>query len=525
MTAGVALHTHTSSLAEELSAGCRAGLGSGFLLGLAGLPFGCGLLSLVALVPWLRWQSASPRVGSACISAFCLGGVAYGIPFAFVTVAPLPHAPLVYAFGIGALAGSLALVGGVLARVPGGRAGVLWMAPGLWAAAEGLRSLPLLGLPWLHLSHTLVDVPAVALGARWIGDLGLSAAVVAVNSGLVASWSGRTHRAALGAPAMATALAGALIVAATVVSGLPESLESPAAIPSIRIAAIQPDLSHDAEERRARHAEGLEQLITLSQRSAAEGADLVVWPETAYEREIPPEGDAFLGVIARSLGVPVLTGARRRTGPERTRNSVLLAEPSGTSRLVADKVHPLPVFERAPAGALGRWLADRGVWTGRHEEGGSLEVVELWIGAQRVRVGVLICADLGHPGLARELRRRGAQVLVHVSDESHLRGWSAQLHARVARLRAIELAVPVVRVANQGPSQWFDARGRVHAELGPGGPRSGTHAVRLAAPPETLPLESPVALAGLSLGAAGPVLAFAIGSRRSRTRIHKESSR
>jgi apolipoprotein N-acyltransferase len=98
-------------------------------------------------------------------------------------------------------------------------------------------------------------------------------------------------------------------------------------------------------------------------------------------------------------------------------------------------------------------------------------------------VGVLVCIDVGYPDLARILRKRGARLLVVVSNEAGSGDWSARIHARIARFRAAEMRSPVVRVANAGPTRWIDARGRVVLDLAPGAPRAATQELRLAGPP------------------------------------------
>jgi apolipoprotein N-acyltransferase len=151
--------------------------------------------------------------------------------------------------------------------------------------------------------------------------------------------------------------------------------------------------------------------------------------------------------------------------------------------VVAEKVRPVPVYERAPEGPISRLLARAGLWSGRFGSGRESEPLSLpRAGGPPVRIGVLVCVDASHPELPRALRAAGAQLLVAIANEAGSGAWSAELHARAARLRAVENRVPVVRVANTGPTLWIDAHGRVVAELPAGEPASALHAITLAEP-------------------------------------------
>jgi apolipoprotein N-acyltransferase len=116
-----------------------------------------------------------------------------------------------------------------------------------------------------------------------------------------------------------------------------------------------------------------------------------------------------------------------------------------------------------------------------------------------ISIAALVCIDSSHPELARSVRRAGARLIVSIANEASTGAWSAALHARAARLRAIENRVPVVRVANTGPTLWIDEHGRVAAGLAAGTAGSGSHALALAGrpPPHVYLGDGAIALAGL----------------------------
>jgi apolipoprotein N-acyltransferase len=492
-----------------LRAGVPSALSTGVLLGLSSLPGPLGPLGFVALVPLLRALAAGPRPGAAGAWGLLAGLVCFGIGFGWVPSARAGGgmAPAV-AFGLLVLylasfvAAFAAAVAWAAAR---SRRLALAAAPGVWVALEFARSQEwLLPVPWCHLGYALADSAVLAQAASLVGLYGLSFWMVAANAGAVAL----AGLPALTRPPLLAALA--LPLAAGL--DLPgEGAEAAVSGARLRVAAVQPGIAEEDRHRSERFHPNLRLLLGLTERALAEPAELVVWPESAYERAAGAGGDAFLGAVARHLGAPVLTGAWRSPGPgdARWRNAALLAPAGGEARarFVAEKVHPIPVYERAPESRLGRALARTGFWSGRFARGRPAEPVAIRSsGGEETSIGVLVCIDASYPELARGLRERGARLLVTVANEAGAGAWPAALHARAARLRAIESRVPVVRVANTGPTLWIDARGRIRAALPPGEAAAGAHELELAGPPPPFVGLGDAPVAGLAAATAAAAL-------------------
>jgi apolipoprotein N-acyltransferase len=357
----------------------------------------------------------------------------------------------------------------------------------------------LAAIPLLHLGYGVADVPALAQGASWFGVYGLSAWMVAVSAALVgASHVGPRARFAL----VATL---ALPLAPGLVGG--ERGDD-----ALRIAAVQPAIDEAERHVPERLHANLGRLLELTEDALDAPADLLAWPESAWERALGPAGDAFLAAIAHDLGTPLVTGAWQVPAAGRAdwRNTAVLATAEGRATVVAEKVHPVPVYERAPDGPITNALARAGLWSGRFGPGDpSAPLTVSRANRAPAALGVLVCIDTSHPELARALRRGGARLLVAIANEAGSGGWSATLQARAARLRAIENRVPVLRVANTGPTLWIDARGHVVAALAAGAPGAAAHTLSLAGAPPPF-----VAIGDRGVVAAWLSSALAIGAVR-----------
>src|SRR5205814_4698027 len=97
-----------------------------------------------------------------------------------------------------------------------------------------------------------------------------------------------------------------------------------------------------------------------------------------------------------------------------------------------------------------------------------------------VIVATPICFEATKPGLCRRLVSREPdqpRVIVNLTNDGWF-GWfdpGRWQHLQIARWRAVELGVPVVRAANTGVSAAIDARGclmKAGVEVAPGAARS-----------------------------------------------------
>jgi apolipoprotein N-acyltransferase len=475
---------------------------------------------MVGLWPLLARVDRGASPGQAAAAGYVCGLVFFGIGWLWVPFSAVPGwlLSLAYPAYVAVLSLGLAAYGAGLALLRRrGRALALVAAPGLWVLLELARSQGDAGLPWLYLGHALADHPALIQLAAIGGAPLLTLWVVAVNASLVAL-RGSPRRTALAAAALVAlpAVGGQLWLYSVASERVAPERRSEA---GIRIAAVQPAIPHAQRHARPYFDANLRRLLSLSDAAASDAADLIVWPESAFERQLRPGGDPLLSTIGNSYGVPILTGVRR-LAPGETEprfNSAVLLRPGGEIELVGDKVKPVPMYEAEPGSRAARALAGLGLGRGRYVRGREPGLFGLARpGGDPLVVGVLICFDSSYAALARDLRRRGAQLLVEISNRAPTGPRSARGHALAARLRAVETGTPLVRVGNLGPTEWIDARGRVRASLSAGSPTAGSAALLPAASPTVYMRcgDGPT----LALGALAPLLVALLRRRQPRFR-------
>jgi apolipoprotein N-acyltransferase len=189
--------------------------------------------------------------------------------------------------------------------------------------------------------------------------------------------------------------------------------------------------------------------------------DLVVWPETSLPVLLERSDAARVQLTVASAGSPVLIGAQR-VEAFAARNSLAVVDGGGTLTEVYDKHHLVPFGEYLPL----QGLADRlgitalaAVLPGGYGPGEGPVLLDLGPGLGQAFP--MICYEAIFPGYIREVGAR-PDWMVHVTNDAWFGTFSGPWqHLALARLRAAEQGLPILRAANTGVSAVIDGRGRV----------------------------------------------------------------
>ena len=313
------------------------------------------------------------------------------------------------------------------------------------ALADLLRGHIFTGFPWALHGHILLDTPLEQVAAL-IGGYGMSALVL-VAAGIAANAPRR------GLPFVLIAALGGMGLS---ILNLKQAL--PAA-PGGIVRVVQPNipqtLKWDADEARASFGT----LLDLTATPGTPAPSLAIWPETAVPFLLT-EGEGAAAAIGASPA-PVAAGIQRVKGPAAW-NSLVLIGPGGSITQTYDKIHLVPFGEYIPYGdtayalfGLRAFAAQQGFG---YTAGTTPHLMDLGPGLGLARP--LICYEAIFPEEIASETRPG--WLLQVTNDA----WFGTLtgpyqHFSLARLRAIEQGLPLVRAANTGISAVVDARGQI----------------------------------------------------------------
>jgi apolipoprotein N-acyltransferase len=297
-----------------------------------------------------------------------------------------------------------------------------WVAcmalPVLWTGLEYFRSeLWPLRFSWLALGYAFSESPQL-LNTTRLGVYGLG---FAVASGAALAWvAPRRWRMAV--------LAGVMLVGATAVNRWPE--RSPGFAPDRRaLTAVGLQLEYPCED------ELLRSLEDLAARNP--NAPLVVLSEYSLQGPPTPELQEWCRRHQRHL----VLGGKDPVGAADYYNTAFVVGPGGDVEFRQAKSVPIQFFED------GLPAAGQSVW-----------------GSPWGRLGLAVCYDLSYRRVMDPLVILGAEGwVVPAADDLSWGRYQHELHARVARVRAAEYRLPVLRVAGSGISQYVDGCGRERA--------------------------------------------------------------
>jgi apolipoprotein N-acyltransferase len=458
-----------------------AGLFTSLLLVLSFPLADLGGLAFVALVPLLLALRTAPpreaaRLGFVAGAAF-FGGLLYWLTGVMTRYGGLPVVAgaailaLLVAYLSIYVALFAAIVAAGVARL--GPAGYL-AAPFVWTGLELLRGRLLTGFPWGTLGATQWRHPGI-LQAGALGGVALvSWLVVLANAGVAILLArGASRRARLAGAAALLVVAAAALYGGRVARHLPQG--DGEAIP---VAAVQANVPQDRKWRSEEQASIVTRLIELSGRAAAEGARLVVWPESSSPlsyyrpggeaaRAMPIEadrGDAErVAAFVRESGITLLAGAvqyRHVGGRMRAYNSAFVSDASGAAGESYDKVHLVPFGEYVPLARL-LFFVNRMVQgaVAEFEAGERIAPLPTPFGP----AGPLICYEAIFPEQVRHLA--GAVFLINLTNDAWFgRTAAPRQHLALTAVRAAENHRWMLRAANTGISAIVDPAGRVVAE-------------------------------------------------------------
>ena len=329
-----------------------------------------------------------------------------------------------------------------------------------WVSAEYVRGWMFGGFPWIPLGNTMVTLLPIAQLASAGGVYALSLFVALVNAGfaIVIVSGGRRRTAALAATVLliaATALwGGARLGANALVDGGTR----------VKVGVVQANIAQVDKWNGAKAGQIVERYLEMTRKAVAEGAEFVLWPESAtpFYFDEEPIGQSIVRNLVASTSVPLLFGTDEieRGQPSRYFNSAFVLDSSGATAAVYRKMHLVPFGEYVPFKDLLFFVKPLVEAVSDFSPGRQVTMLPV----NGHMASTAICYEVTYPSLMREGVRQGSELLTTITNDAWYGESSAPFqHFEMAAMRAIEQGRYLVRAANTGISGIVDPYGRVLA--------------------------------------------------------------
>ena len=239
---------------------------------------------------------------------------------------------------------------------------------------------------------------------------------------------------------------------------------TPTVVTGIWLRIVQPSIPQSMKWQPAAAQANFRRLLDLSAAPAIHPLAAVLWPEAATPFLLGRDAVARSAIAAIApQGGYVITGALRANPPPgpvaQVWNSIEALDGHGAIVARYDKAHLVPFGEYVPLRGL---LPIDKITPG---------MMDLSAGAGPMTIALpglppfapLVCYEVIFPGAIVDRDDRPAWLLNATNDAWYGRSSGPYQHFAIARTRAIEEGLPLVRVANNGISAVVDPMGRVLA--------------------------------------------------------------
>jgi apolipoprotein N-acyltransferase len=445
---------------------------SAFLLMLAFPPFEWWFMAWFALVP-LLWaiEGEKGSIHRSLVLGWLFGNVFFYGTCWWLTYAPITYAgfpaPLAYMLllGVTSLAavfpGLFASVAAVLLKRFGSVA--FLVVPFVWVFTEFARYW-VTGNSWNAVGYSQAFVPNMMKTAAE-GGVYLVGFLVVLGTSLLAfgmqlrrnSWLAKGFAAVVAVLALIS-LGNLFRITISQTDDREQSTATVVALqPNVPMSGLTIEKWRELRRRHIRLAESALNRLKEQQTTNNESHTTVIFPESPmnfmYEDE--PETKQFINSFAAKHNVSVLfNSAEPDASNGKYFNSAVLVGPEGKEIVQYDKIYLLPFGEAVPFPLEPVMPA----FVGSFSHGKEYDLLPLG----DAKAGVMICFESHFGQLSREYVRRGADVIIEMTNDGYL-GPTPVLRQHLANavFRAVETNRPVLRVTNVGITTYINERGEV----------------------------------------------------------------
>lgn len=419
-------------------------------------PFNFVLPSLCSLALFFYFIYTFERTTQAVIFSFCFGYgycfyshhwlieslMAYGDLFLWLVPFALFLIPVVFA-------PYFALAGYLIRKIA--HKNVLVIAL-IWIITEYMRSYGYIESPWLLIGYIWSGSENISQSVSLFGIWGLSY--------LTIIWAGAFYHLILSFdnPKYCTTILLALISYTACDFYGENHLKSSLVIQKTKIRIIQPNIDNNVYSRINNRYENFQKLMNLSKDAQDKKINFIIWPEGSHEFDLSPHFLELVREIIPLKSYLILNASRKETSPLKHWNSMFVIDSFGNVVDSYDKKHLVAFGEYIPLRKYLPFIQKLTPGAIDYSKGVSskaMQVIPSFLPS--------ICYEDAFP----EYTDQKFTWIINLTND----GWfgtsiGPYQHLAIAKFRAIEHGVPMVRAALTGISAIIDSFGNIIESTG-----------------------------------------------------------
>ena len=444
----------------------------GLVSALAFEPVGWWPLLLIAFAVLFELLDRAERLGQAILIGFLFGFGQFVVSLNWIATAFTFQSAMPASLGWVAVV----LLSLYLALFPALATGLGWrwgrdnrivlvlVLGGAWVITEWLRSTLFTGFAWNPAAAALAPTPLITIGSL-TGTYGLSGIVVLLGGAVWLEY----HRKWLPLVLIAGATLFLWLLPAAPVP------EDPLTVMNVRV--VQPNIGQESKWREGYDAIATRRLTELSGKSSQEPR-LLLWPEAAVTAPLQDNRPAAAAATAAERArAAALLGPNDRlitgglaiqsadgSSVDTATNSIFVLAPGGQVIGRYDKAHLVPYGEYLPMRELLSSIGLARLAPGDMDFAAGPGPRSIELGGQWGRVGLQICYEIIFSGRVVDQTNRPSFIF-NPSNDAWFGSWGPPQHLAMARLRAAEEGLPVIRSTPTGISAVINAKGKIVEQI------------------------------------------------------------
>ena len=333
--------------------------------------------------------------------------------------------------------------------------------PSIWVSLEFIRAHLFTGFPWILIGYSQYEMNYLIQIADLTGVYGISFFVILINFIIFNFFV--NPKSLLRWEGFFLVSAVSIVFSYGYFKINSKSFVEKQKIQSIGI--IQPSIKPDMKwsPKYIGHIKKILEMQTKSINSKMEVGEnkLIIWPEASLplvlkEKSTWIEWIRRLTVSQKTFLLLGALGHSNEISNKKLYNSVFLFNPSGVKIARYDKEHLVPFGEYVPFQDFLFFVNKLVPVVGQFETGKKKTIFNIG----KNKFSTLICYEIIFPRVVRKMK--GVYFIVNVTNDAWFGKTAAsEQHLSMAIFRAIEMGVPLVRVANTGISAVIDKNGKI----------------------------------------------------------------